>query len=107
MTFADDIQNDYLLFDGVEDVAYGERNPTVANVTGVKALRRPMTTKANRGAAILEPTGCVFHVWVSTLGGKTIRIGDVLVAGDGEWRVQIVNYECLNTRYRCVCIKVP
>lgn len=107
MTLAADMANDYLFFDGVEDVSLGKRNPTVADVTGVKALRRPVTNKTLSGSAMVEPSDAVFHVWTSTLSSNVPAIRDVLVASDGNWRILQVSKESLGTRYRCLCTKEP
>lgn len=107
MTLSADIANDYLFFDGVEDVSLGPRNPTASDVTGVKALRRPVTNRTVSGSSVAEPNDAVFHVWVSTLSSNVPAIRDLIVATDGSWAIYQLSKESLGTRYRCLCRKVP
>ena len=77
MTLKTDIQNDYLLFDGVETVTLSRQHPDAADVTGVQALRRQLTIgqQAYLSGAGIDTDGTVFHLFESTKGARGTGLG--------------------------------
>ena len=111
MTLKTDIQNDYLLFDGVETVTLSRQHPAAANVEGVKALRRQLSINQmaylGGGAAGIDTDGTVFHLFEVTMGGAKVDDGDLIVDADGtSYSVHAVSYSPQTSRYRCVCARV-
>lgn len=109
MTLKTDIQNDYLLFDGVETVTLSRQHPDAADVTGVQALRRQLTIgqQAYLSGAGIDTDGTVFHLFESTMAGAKCDNGDLITDADGTvYTVNAVQYSPQTSRYRCVCARV-
>ena len=72
MPLADDIANDFALFDGLETVTLTPRTPSgtpVANVKGLRRVQIQQNITAGPGAMPSEPKDLVWHLWTATLGG--------------------------------------
>ncbi|MCC7475128.1 MAG: hypothetical protein IT425_07005 [Pirellulales bacterium] len=70
---------DFSIFDGQEIVSYW---PTVGEeVTGIRAVRRPLTRSAQRNVeryVELQPTDVVFHLDGAPLATTSLAMGDTL-----------------------------
>lgn len=108
-----DYDNDYTLFDGVEDVslvpidATGGPNES-AKVENVKAIRSRISDRAYQlfGSIAIYPTDLPWIVWESTLGGKVAEPGCIIIDVDGNRYnvLSVVNdgivFECLTRQIR-------
>lgn len=108
MTLKTDIQNDYLLFDGVESVSLTRKHPAAAAMTGVQALRRQLSINqmAFMSSAGIDTDGTVFHLFEATMSGAKVDNGDLITDADGVvYPVNAVQYSPQTSRYRCVCAR--
>lgn len=116
MSLATDIENDFLLIDGVESVTLTPKRRTVSPLTGVKALQRQLTRSDLQligDALTLDSEWAVWHVWNSRGTGSTRvlantgaepRLGDWLTSAAGvTWIVQSLTYSPQTTRWRLIC----
>jgi hypothetical protein len=109
VALADDIEADWALFDGVEDVTVTPDTPAAAPQTGVKALQRMLTKQeAIAGASAgISPSDTIWHLWAATMGTvTTLNQGDLITPASGiVWQILFPQYSPLTRRWRCVCRK--
>lgn len=108
MTLKTDIQNDYLLFDGVETVTLSRKHPVAIDVTGIQALRRQLSISqmAFLASAGIDTDGTVFHLFEVTMSGAKVDNGDLITDADGTiFTVLQTTYSPQTSRYRCLCVR--
>src|SRR5690348_15441047 len=115
MTFADDIQDDFTIFDGLETVTLTPKNVDATPVTGVQALRRARNwrTMSVFGDLGIEPNSIPFILFVGTdanpsLAGSVPKQGDKITdAANINWTIKLVSELTLSSRYTCLCQQQP
>jgi hypothetical protein len=108
VTIAADLAESWQHVEGVEDVTFTPQNPPEPPVNNVKAKRRVLNRRSIQqfAAVALEPDDIVFHLWVSTLGGKTPKNGDLITdAGGVKFTILSQALESLQQRWRAACRK--
>ena len=111
MTFASDIADDYLIFDGLEDVILTPQNIPATAITGVKALRRARNYKTIQlfGDVNFEPSDVPFILFVGSaanpsLQGAIPKNGDKITDAAGvAWTIKQVTQQTMQSRYTCLC----
>lgn len=113
MTFADDILDDFTIFDGLETVTLTPQNAAGTPVTGVQALRRALNTRTISmfSDVAIEPTDVPIILFVGnadnvSLAGTVPKGGDKLTdAADVNWTIKSVAQQTMQSRHTCLCKK--
>ena len=129
MTLTLDLSNDFLVFDNPETVVYQRRTGAASWDVGipVRALKRASNKTevdvSHGGEAITETT--VFHLWACDMvsadpngpdplipsrgdrlvEGQCMWLNETLDAGSTYWKVEDVDSQTFDTRYRLTCRK--
>ena len=102
MTFATDIENDYTLFDDVEDVTIED---VEGNTDSVKALQQPMDKTALSGALYsVESSDIRFSLFSATISGVEIQADGKLTRADSSvYTIMHASRKTLSTRWVVYC----
>lgn len=101
MSFAEDIADDFDLFDNVQLVTWRAKqtNNSFVNYTSVKALRRAINTAPSGATGKVFPKKARWHLKASSLA-VVPKYGDLLVEADGTtWTAEVVATQTFGTRY--------
>ena len=120
MALRDDIEDDFLLVDGLEPVTWqrlnseGNEDAPVLSIAIEYALRRAMVKDMLFSERLITAedriilTGEVtrWHFQKKAIAPYTARKGDLVVDGDGvKWAVWEVDTQTFRTRYRLICVR--
>jgi hypothetical protein len=118
MSLQTDIQSDWNLIDGVEEITLTPSSQradvTDTPITAVKALQRLYTRRlANYSEAMALNGAVVFEVWavkangtnVRTSLGRDLRDEDLITAASGTWEIKTASWSNMTSRWICQCVK--
>lgn len=105
-----DVSSDYAVMDGLATVTYFVRTSESVYDAG-RAVQFTLGRAANRdeilaAGALLSEVTTTWHMWVSTLGAVSPKVGDRIVDTLGfKWQVRKAEFNTLNTRWKLTAVK--